>query len=41
MVVRHAFTVGEWHCLGGADVFGEDSRLEVLNEDGLRLGPKD
>ena len=39
MVVRHAFTVDEWHRMGEAGLFGEDARVELLDGEVMELSP--
>ena len=39
MVVRHAFTVDEWHRMGETGLFGEDARLELLDGEVIEMSP--
>jgi Uma2 family endonuclease len=39
MAIRHAFTVGEWHRMGDAGLFGEDARLELLDGEVVEMEP--
>jgi Uma2 family endonuclease len=39
MAVRHAFTVDEWHRMGGCGLFGEDARMELLDGEVIDMSP--
>jgi Uma2 family endonuclease len=39
MVIRHAFTVDEWHRMGEAGLFGDDARMELLDGEVIEMAP--